>query len=361
MKLSNIFVLLLGCLACGSPRDEFVPRYREVVETVFASGNLEAEGTFALAAETEGYLTTLSVEENEIVEAGTVIAEIKNPRSEAARESANTLYAIARTKLSEDSPQLLKAQREMEQARKQMQFDSIQETRYAKLLQSGSVPRQDYENRRLQFETSMLAYHVAQQAYKAQRLALLEDLANRQSNKKINEVAAGNNQIKAAKRARLYQLRKEIGDYVRAGDVIALLGDPHHLYASVSIDEGSIRKVKKGQQAFVSLNTHEDKIYNAVVREILPSFNEEGQSYEAHLEFQGTLDFKAINTQLQANIVVARYDSALVIPIEYLSTARTVEVRDEDAPRSVTVKFISDQWAVIASGLTTNDVIVKPR
>jgi len=350
---------MIGLLAsCGRSTETARPQRKDVSETVFASGNLEARGTFSLSAQTDGYIVSLPIGENDVVEQNAVVAVIDNRKNQASCESANTLLALAHTKLSENSPHLQKLARDLEKAHKQMAYDALQAERYETLWSGGSISKQEYETRQLQFETSRLSYEAARQTYREQQMTLAEDLAAKQSSKKANDEQAGFNLIRSVKRARIYTKLKEEGDYVRVGDVIATLGDPEDIYASVSIDEGSIRKVRTGQSAAIRLNIDKEKIYRGTVEEILPSFDEATQSYTAKIRFLDSLDFKIVNTQLQVNIQVAQHADALVIPLRFLSTDHTVRVQGEKTARMVKVKIISDTWVVVDSGLTEDDVIV---
>ena len=84
MKKSPIIISIFGALllvllsSCGQETAETTPIRKDVTETVFAAGALEAEGMYNLTAQTNGYITQLNFDEGHIVEKGNVLAVIEN-------------------------------------------------------------------------------------------------------------------------------------------------------------------------------------------------------------------------------------------------------------------------------------------
>jgi multidrug efflux pump subunit AcrA (membrane-fusion protein) len=156
----------------------------------------------------------------------------------------------------------------------------------------------------------------------------------------------------------IYKKRKQLGDYVKKGDVIAVVGNPNNIYANLSIDESNMSKIKLGQNLVIQLNTNTQKTYKAQLAEILPSFDEATQSFYVKAFFTENLDFTITGTQLQANIIIAEKKNALLIPRSYLGYGNKVLVEKK---KSVDVKtgIISTDWVEITGGLTENQSILK--
>ena len=65
---SIILLAAIGLLSsCGKNIQETNPIRKYVTETVFASGNLEANQTYQLVAQSDGYLVELNFKENDIL------------------------------------------------------------------------------------------------------------------------------------------------------------------------------------------------------------------------------------------------------------------------------------------------------
>ena len=75
--------------ACGKKTQETKPIRKNITETVFASGILEAKNTYSLTAQADGYLVAVNFTEGDIVEAGKVLAVVDNKESGFNKEIIN--------------------------------------------------------------------------------------------------------------------------------------------------------------------------------------------------------------------------------------------------------------------------------
>jgi multidrug efflux pump subunit AcrA (membrane-fusion protein) len=74
--ISILAIIILT--SCGKKYEETRPIRKDVTETVFASGALEANETYNLTALSDGYLTEISFKENDLVKQGQLLAVIDN-------------------------------------------------------------------------------------------------------------------------------------------------------------------------------------------------------------------------------------------------------------------------------------------
>ncbi len=363
MKKQLYILITLGALlsACGKRTNETTPTRKDVTETVFASGVLEAEGTYALTAQSDGYLIQVSFKENDIVKAGQVLAWVDNKQNVINTESANTLFEIAQQNTSATAPLLSQAKTSLETAKEKMEFDGEQAQRYKKLWEANSISKVDYESMALQYQTSKGNYQNALENYNHQKQQANQQLAINKGQRNANNVLSAFNQVKAVYSGKVYSKMKQNGDFVRKGDVIATIGNANFIYAKVNIDETSIAKVKVGQEAVIQLNVSKDKNYKGKVAEILPTFNESTQSFICKIYFIDSLDFTIVNTQLQVNIITGTVKNALLIPRKYLGFGNTVIVKGVDKPVKVKTKFVSSEWVQVESGLDETALIITDK
>lgn len=350
------FVVLLS--SCAKKTEETKPIRKDVTETVFASGILEANGTYSLTAQNDGYLVAVNFTENDIIQEGAVLAVIDNKQNIFNTESADALYEIAKNNANPNAPSLAQAKNSSLIAKQKMELDSVQMMRYQKLFASNSIAKAEYENVSLQYQTSKTNYANSLENYNQQKQQAEQQVIINASQSNVNKVLSSYNQIRAVFTGRVYQKVKQKGDFVRKGDVIATIGDANIIYAKVSIDESNIRKVKIGQEVAIQLNTNKEKIYKGQVAEILPAFNEATQSFTCKIFFVDSLDFKVINTQLESNIVVGVNKNALLIPRNYLAYGNLVTVKGQEKPTKVTTRFVSSEWVQIESGIDENTILI---
>jgi len=354
----GIVALAVTASSCSKPSQETKPIRKDVTETVFASGTLEANGTYDLTAQTDGYLVQVNFNEGHIVKEGQVLAVVDNKQNVFNNKSANALYEISRSNLMPNAPSIVQAKNSADVALQKMEIDSAQASRYKKLFETNSISRTEYENMALQYQTSKANYANAVANFNLVKQQAEQQVIINEAQKDVNKNLSGNNEIAAVFDGKVYTKYKQKGDFVRKGDVIATIGDANFVYAKISVDESSIGKVKLGQQAVIKLNPNKEKTYKAEVSEIFPSFNEATQSFTCKLYFTDSLDFKVVNTQLQSNIIIGEIKNALLIPRNFLQYGDYVVVKGQKKPVKVSVRLVSSDWVVIENGISESDVII---
>lgn len=354
MKQQRIMIfLLVGFLAasCARKSEETTPVRKDVTEMVFASGILEANNTYNLTAQADGYLMKLNFQEGDLIEAGTVLAVIDNRESVFNTESASALYQIAERNTNNFAPAIAQAKNTLQLTKQKAEFDSLQYLRYKTLHEKNSVSKTEYENYFLQFTTSKSNYESASESYKLVKQQAEQELISSKASKNINATLSANNQIKAMVSGRVYKKMKQTGDFVRRGDAIATIGDANFIYAKVNIDESNINKVKVGQEAVIQLNIDKDKVYKGTVAEIYPTFDDASQSFLCKIIFTDSLHFKIVGTQLQSNIIIGKQMGALLIPRNFLDFDGTVTLKKDKSKVYIKTNFISKDWVQITSGI----------
>ncbi len=361
MKVTQIFtsIFLITILAaCGKKVNEIKPIRKDVTETVFASGVLEADGSYNLTAQTDGYLVKIYFNEGDIVKEKQILAIIDNKQNVFNDKSASALYNIANANTSANSPSLIQAKNSALLAKQKMELDSSLFFRYTHLMESNSVSKSDYDNSRIQYQSSKVNYLNAVENYNQLKQQAQQALITNEAQKEISKLLSNNNQIEAIFTGKVYKKFKQKGDYVRKGDVLATIGDAQFIYAKVNVDEGNIEKIKIGQDALVKLNTNKTKTYKGKVSEICPSFNEATQSFICKIVLTNALDFTIVNTQLQSNIIVETTKNALLIPRNYIDFGGFVQEKDKSEKTKVTTKFISNEWVQVLTGIDETTILV---
>jgi HlyD family secretion protein len=354
IAIATIFLLA----SCGKKTQETKPIRKDVIETVFASGILEAKNTYTLKAQTDGYLSAVNFEEGNLVSAGKILAIVDNKESGLNQESARELYDIAQSNTQNNAPALLQAQNAINLNKQKMEQDYVQFQRYKKLWDSNSIAKVDFENTELQYKTSKSNFESSQENYKQLKIQANQQVISNKVAKEVNSVVLNKNQIKAVKSGKVFKKYKQIGDYVTRGEAIALIGEPTNIYAKVNIDESNIGKIKIGQEALIQLNTNKGKTYKATVAEIYPAFDDATQSFICKLTFDEPLDFTIVNTQLQSNITVATTKNALLIPRNFVDFGGNVQIKDQKDKVKITTKFASSDWVQVLSGISDNTILI---
>lgn len=361
MKSTAKIILLVTATtllaSCGRKTAETKPERKNITESVFATGILLPENKYNLTAESDGYLVSLNFDEGDTVKTSSVLAVIENKTSDVNTQSASQLLSIAAKNLAPGAPALKQAEANAKMAGEKFRQDSLQAERYKKLYETNSVSKLEYENILLALENSQANLTAAMESYNLMKQQAEQQYIMQKSQTDISSILQGNNELKAVIGGKVYQKYKELGDYVRRGEVIAVIGHPNLLYARLNVDEANISKIKPGQKAIIQLNPDKEKNYNGTVAEIEPAFDEKTQSFFCKVQFTDEPDFKISGTQLQANIITGQKENVLVIPTGYLGYGNKVMTKS-DGQVSVQTGFISNEWVEITGGLDENTTIV---
>jgi HlyD family secretion protein len=358
IRLLTLTLFILSVYSCGKKTQETKPIRKDVTETVFASGILEANDSYNLTAETDGYLIQIQFNEGDLVKEGQVLAVIDNKQNNFNTKSSSALFEIAQQNTAANAPSLSQAKNSSFLAKQKMDLDSTLYFKYKILVESNSVSKSEYDNSRIQYQTSKANYLNAIENYNQVKQQAKQALITNEAQKNISTILSGNNEITAVFNGKVYKKFKQKGDYVRKGDVIAKIGDASFIYAKVNVDEGNIEKVKVGQEALVKLNVNKNKVYKGTVSEIYPSFDEGTQSFTCKIIINEPLQFNIVNTQLQSNIIIDRTKNALLIPGNFIDFGGNVEIKGKKGKVKVTTKFVSNEWVQVLSGIDEASVLM---
>lgn len=152
-----------------------------------------------------------------------------------------------------------------------------------------------------------------------------------------------------------------IGEVVKAGDVIFWVGRAKPLRVTAEVDEEDIVQVKPGQLVWVKADAFPRRPFRARVAEITPKGDPVNKVYRVRIRLDDKTPLK-IGMTAEVNIETRRKTNALLVPVEALDGDTVWIVRDGRARRRpVTVGMRGTEQAEILKGIDdTAWVIVRP-
>ncbi|GET29204.1 efflux RND transporter periplasmic adaptor subunit [Prolixibacter sp. SD074] len=362
MKFKSVYIALIALLplisGCNS-ENHTSPQRKDIVDAVFASGEVVMSDPYLVTSMSEGYLTQSFVDEGDSVTKGQELFHIQDETQQAQLEDAETTYQHALSNNRPDSPVLKKLNEQIVQARNQLTNDSINFVRYRNLIQSNAVSKAEYDKAKLALENSRINLHVLENSLADTKKNLQVELVNA----KTNLVAQQNNSswfmIRSNVNGIVLQKMKENGELVRKGEAIAQIGSGDFV-ARLYIAEEDINRVKLGQKVYVELNSEKNSSVPARITKIYPAFSTEEQSFIAEAHFTQPVPGLRSGTQLQANIVVDEKHNALVIPSSYLLPHDYVEIEGRDKKVKIDTGIKTAEWVEVLQGLNEKDVLTLP-
>lgn len=353
-------LLLLGSCNRNQKKEAVTPTLAPIREAIFANGHLEAQTQVVLAAYTDGYVKEVLVDENDIVSGGQVL--VTEDHDQAAIQEQNALENLryAQKNAANNAPSIQQLEAQRQTAQQKLLNDKTNLERLERLLQTNSVARVDVDNARLVYETSQNSLRQIDQSIVSTRRNLEQAVANNRSQYEIAKSNVRYDRLVAPSGSyRVLKTVKKPGELVRRGEPLVVLGSTSGFVIKLNVDENSIARIQKGQSVLVQLNTQKDQSYKAIVQTISPLFDESAQSYPVDAVFANPPAKLIAGTPLQANIIVAEKDRALLIPKDCLSPDSKVIRAGQNDTIPVKTGIVSTDWVEVLGGLKPDEKILK--
>jgi HlyD family secretion protein len=289
----RIIILIFIVLFLGVGSLVYFAQRKVQTEELYYSGTIEAT-TSELAFQVSGRVISVLVDEGQTVKKGQVLAYLDNSQYSA-------LYNEARANLKQAEKNLQRLQTLLKVYQKTLPADVnraeagvssaaavVEEARknnerYEKLYRKNVVSQAEWENVKLNYETSKARLSEAEAILKQATSNLQRIEATR---KEIEVAKARNLAAEAAVNFAHVQLsytklmspfggiitsrNVELGEVVTSGREVLTLSDLTSVDLKIFVDETEIGNVKPGQRAEIKIDTFPDKVYTGTVSFISP-------------------------------------------------------------------------------------------
>lgn len=357
IRISSIAMLAL-LFSCNKQQEK-KPQRKILQQAVFASGYLEQEDEYMIAATADGTIQELNIREGDNINAGQILVRIKSDVPDTQLQEAQVVYNDARQNTAANAPQLSQIQSQINLAKTQLSQDKINYQRYADLRKKNSVSQLEFEKAEMQYKSSQSNVQVLEKNYRQVKDALKLNADRSLQQVKTQQAVLSEYSIKADKAGIVLDVLKKKGELVRKGEVVAKIGSGRHIL-KLFIAEDDITKLSVGQEAIVQMNNYPDTTFTATITKILPAFDQSQQSYIAEAIFVNPPQLLLSGTQLQANIKQRGTKKVLVIPSSAVIRSKYVQLKTGEEKEVKTGQKMGN-WIEIKSGLTENDIILLPK
>lgn len=348
--------------ACSPKTETTSPVYKNITEAVYASGNVFPKNEYKVVANVDGYLQQQLVNEGDIVKGGQLLFSIESLSQDARAEAAANVYRQAEANYADNSPVLTELEAALRNARTKLENDSLNYARYKALYAQNAVSKAELERTELTYRTTLNDVMARQKAWVRTKNQLYVDLQNTRSNYRVNTREGDNYRIRSIEAARVYEVYKKLGELVRRGEAVALLGNPNDVYMQLSVDETDFAKLLVGQQIVVKMDAYGDRVFKAQVTKIYPKLNKIDQSFRVDADFVGNAPEAYYGLTVEANIVILQNAKALTIPKPYLVGRDSVIIQENGENKKVKIAKGAENFEIVEvkKGLTEKSVLVKP-
>jgi HlyD family secretion protein len=349
------FYLIIPLLISCKKKEKVVVRKTSIAESVYASGIVKAEKQYNIYPEVSGVLGKIYVKDGATVHKGDLIFSIEGNTAELNTENAK----LGLERSEENQTRIEEFKRQTGIAFRQYQQDSLMYIRQQNLWKQVVGTKVELEERRLAAVRSKSAYLNALNQQQQAEKTLAVELETAKNNVSIAGEAEKDYKKRSEIDGKVFTVFMEEGEFVNPQTLVAVAGEADRFLLEIQVDENDIGKIKTGQQVFVTMDSHGDTVYRAVVTSVLPIMNPGTGTFTVESVFVTVPAVLYPNLSLEASILVNRKEKALVIPREYLTDDNYVLTK-EAGRKKVKVGLKNYEQVEIVKGLAEGEVLYKP-
>jgi multidrug efflux pump subunit AcrA (membrane-fusion protein) len=358
-KIFFLLAILLAFVFSGCRQNNTVkPIRKDIVEAVFASGNVISDNYYIVTSQTEGYLDKTFFNEGDSVKTGQILFRIENKSQEEQLENAQANYEYSKSNAKDNSPVLEQLIAQKLQIKNKLETDSINFIRHQRLIKTGAVSRVDFEKAKLAYDNSIQDLKsIDNQITDTKNMLHLEVIKNK-ANLASQQNSSSFYEIISKVDGMILQIHKTDGELIKRGEHISEIGSGEFI-AKLFIVEEDINKIEVGQEVFIELNTDKNKTHKAYLSNLYPFFDSQEQSFIAEAKFVEPINQLKSGTQLQANIKINDKKNTLVIPTEFLLPGDFILSKNKQKFK-VSIGIRTSEWVEILSGIDEATTILFP-
>jgi HlyD family secretion protein len=351
-----ILITLLLC-ACKSKDITVHPVTEKITESVYATGILKTKNQYQVFSAVNGLVADVLVAEGDNVKKGDAVIRLTNTGAQLNTDNAALAADYASATANTEKLNELKISIDLAQSR--MQNDASLLQRQKNLWAESIGSRNELDQREMAYKASANAYTATKLRYAQLQKQISFQQKQSQNNLQISKSTAADYTIKSETSGRVYSILKAKGEMVNTQSPVALIGDADAFTLELQVDEYDISRIIPGQKIILNMDSYKGEVFEAVVQKINPLMSERSRSFTIEAGFIKKPPVLYPNLTCEANILILQKEKALTIPRSYLLDGDFVLLKNKEK-RKVTTGLKDYQKVEILSGLTVNDIILKP-
>ncbi len=323
---------------------------------ILADGVLEPPPGAEVRAPEGGVVGAILAREGQRVVRGTPLLRIDNPDLEQRVLAGRGESAQLAEEQQRSATELSAAQRDRDHLRAIVDAD-------ARLVKAGAITEQQRASDQLNYEQAAqkAAQAEAHVAETSKRRKIVDDST------RALESRAALLILRAPTDGVVFNLPRFAGVPIAPGQLVATVGDPHHVRVRARVDAPDLPRVRSGQRMIVRFEGLANQQWEGTIILVPPGLRQEGGREVGEVIGEITGDASGIpaNASVNVEIVVGEKPSALVIPRAALmrdgETRFVYRYVDGRARRTtVNVGLIGPNDVEIVAGLRDGDPVILP-
>jgi membrane fusion protein, multidrug efflux system len=249
---------------------------RSLPTTLDVTGTLMADAQTDIASEIEQRVVEILVERGQFVNAGQVVARMDDQDAKNQLREAEATEAQIRERLGLVDGQTFNALStpEVQQARATMERAEADYKRFAQLLDEGAVSRAEHDLRRADYLAAKAQYETTVN----QMRQLYQSLLAQKVRVAMGRKAVEDTIIRAPFSGVIAEKAGNVGRYTKKGDRIATIVRIDPLRIELTIPEGAVAAVRKGQRVSFAVQSYPDRQFEGTIAYVGPAVRAESRA-----------------------------------------------------------------------------------
>jgi multidrug resistance efflux pump len=224
-----------------------------------------------VVAEVSGYVESVSVENNELVEANEVLIQLQRQRYELAVERAEAALDVAAQDVGAGAEEIQTAEARLAEARTNVEIYRIQAQRIIAIEDTGAVPKATVDQARAEVVKKEAEFDAAQADLERVRKGLgIVGKANPQIRAAVADLERGRldldrTTIRSPSKGMITDLQIDEGYFVSAGQPVMTFIAVDEVWIEAFMTENNLGRVKRGDPAEVAFDVAPGRIFAAEV------------------------------------------------------------------------------------------------
>ena len=343
---------------------------RDFVQTVVASGHVEAPHRLDVGVQITGTVLRVPVIEGQVVDAGDLLVELEAAELNATGRQADVGVVQAQAKLRQlQEVQGPVAAQTLRQAQSSLTNARAALARSQELFGQGFIGQAALDDVRKTAELADAEVRAAQKQLEtttptgSDRALALANVAGAQASAQAARARTGYAAVKAPVAGTLIARNVEVGDVVQPGKVLMTLSPQGRTQLVVAIDEKNLALLALRQQALVSADAYPTQRFAATLAYINPGVNATTGAVEVKFDVAAPPAVLKQDMTVSVDIEVARRAQALIVPLSAVhdvdAAPRVLRLDGRHAVRRpVQLGLRSGGLAEVLGGLAEGDAVL---
>lgn len=345
---------------------------RDISSTLPAMGTIEYLARADVSSEIDGVLSSVSVEEGDLVQKGQAIAVIDSALLQAQLKQARAALELAEIDLLKSENEVRKAEFKIEGSRVSMEKLSDYFETQKKLFKIGGITQSELDEAEMNYQKSLADYKTALEDLIS--LKVKSDEGRIETEAGVAKARADVDEIqtkleKCIVRAPISGVvsskKKWTGESTNPGDsVIVTIIETKEVYAEAELSEKNVGSVKVGWQAEVVADAYPDMSFIGRIHLISPTIDTDSRTVKVKVKVANDKQLLKPGMFVRVTIILDSLKNVVAVPQEAVMTTNDgrkvvfVVIEEVAFLRKVQTALNRDGWVVITKGVKDGEKVV---